>query len=64
MANTYSSPRLSMYGGVNTLTGVFGNPSTGDVAYNLSGDVIQEGGQSIDSCPTDDADDCTFDDTP
>lgn len=60
----YGRPSLTSYGDVDALTGVFGNPSSGDVASNLSGNVVQEGGLSVDSCPTEDAEDCMFDAQP
>lgn len=64
MRASYEAPRLMTYGPIDDLTAVFGHPSSGDVAYNLSGDVIQEGSQSVDSCPTENATDCVFNDTP
>ncbi len=58
MKKSYLEPRLMAYGSVERLTGIFGNPSTGDVQFDLSGDVVESGDLSVDSCPTQNQEDC------
>lgn len=51
MTKRYCAPHLSVYGPIDDVTGVFGNPSSGDVAYDLSGDVIEADSLSVDGRP-------------
>ncbi len=64
MKKSYETPQMTAYGSVDRLTGVFGNPSTGDVQFDLSGDVVESGSQSVDSCPTENQETCDFRDRP
>ncbi len=62
MKQPYTTPTLTAYGSVEHLTGIFGNPSTNDVQFDLSGDVTHEGTGSTDECPTQDRDTCFYPD--
>ena len=55
---TYSAPALVSLGDVTALTGTLGDPFTGDTSFDLDGDVIQEGLNSVDQCPTRNDRDC------
>lgn len=42
----YTPPQLREYGTVAELTAIFGDPFTGDQAFDLDGNVISESGNS------------------
>ena len=52
MVKSYQSPTVSDYGDIAAVTGIFGNPQPGDVLVDLNGDVVQDGDNSINACPT------------
>ena len=58
MKKTYNAPVISTFGDVSQLTGTLGDPFTGDTSFDLDGNTIQTGINSVDQCPTRDADVC------
>jgi len=54
----YRTPKLIEHGDIAQLTAVVGGAYTGDVLIDVNGEVIQEGNQSIDACPTPDHEVC------
>ena len=54
----YAPPSLTKFGGVHDLTGTLGDPFTGDTSFDLDGDTIQTGLNSVDQCPTRDRTNC------
>ena len=52
MKRLYVRPSLMEYGDVSSLTGTLGAPFTGDTSFDLDGDIIVSGQNSIDQCPT------------
>lgn len=56
----YSTPKLTDYGSIADLTGIFGSSVTGDVLVDVNGQVVQEGEGSIDACPTSDFEGCVI----
>ncbi len=47
----YASPTLTDFGDVTRLTATLGNPFTGDVAFDVDGNVIETGENSVNQCP-------------
>jgi hypothetical protein len=58
MKRSYSSPRVSEFGDIAKITGIFGAPFTGDVLVNETGQVVQEGNNSINACATGSFEEC------
>lgn len=54
----YRTPELVQHGDIAQLTAIFGGAYTGDVLIDENGDVVQQGNQSIDACPTPDQETC------
>ena len=52
MKRNYMAPQVHAYGDVTTLTGTLGDPFTGDTSYDVDGNVLNTGLNSVDQCPT------------
>ena len=50
---TYIAPKLTSYGDVAQITATLGDPFTGDQSFDVDGNIIEEGLNSINQCPTD-----------
>jgi hypothetical protein len=61
---TYSAPKLTEYGSVETITATLGDPFTGDQSFDVDGNVIEEGLNSVNQCPTVDNEACMFEEQP
>ncbi len=46
----YTAPVLTDYGTVADITAILGNPFTGDVTFDVDGNVIESAMNSIDQC--------------
>ncbi len=57
---TYITPALTEYGDVAALTATLGNPFTGDVSFDVDGNIIETGENSINQCPTPNNEVCTI----
>ena len=57
---TYTAPALTEYGDVAAITATLGDPFTGDVSFDLDGNILDSDVNSIDQCPTNDDETCTF----
>ncbi|MEM8598316.1 MAG: lasso peptide [Bacteroidota bacterium] len=57
---TYSAPMLTEYGDVAAITATLGDPFTGDQSFDVDGNVIEEGLNSINQCPTLEFETCHF----
>ncbi len=57
---TYIAPQVTEYGDVAEITATLGNPFTGDQSFDLDGNVIEEGINSINQCPTQNGETCFF----
>lgn len=57
---TYRPPSITVYGDVRAVTGTLGDPFSGDTSFDLDGDVIETGLNSVDQCPTQDRVICTW----
>lgn len=57
---TYSAPKLTAYGDVAAITATLGDPFTGDQSFDVDGNVIEEGQNSINQCPTENNEGCFF----
>ena len=55
---TYTAPQLVEYGDVAAITATLGDPFTGDVSFDLDGNVLEEGINSVNQCPTTDNEVC------
>lgn len=55
---SYRTPELTQHGDIAQLTAIFGGAYTGDVLVNENGEVVEQGNQSIDACPTPDHEVC------
>jgi hypothetical protein len=55
---TYEAPKLTEYGPVEELTGIFGDVTVADTSYYPNGDVLTTGEGSIDQCATTDQQYC------
>ena len=64
MKKTYTAPALVGFGDVTALTGTLGDPFTGDTSFDVDGNVIQEGLNSVDQCPTNNLESCIPGSTP
>ena len=57
---TYSAPRVTEYGDIAAITATLGDPFTGDASFDLDGNIITEGLNSINQCPTRNNTVCTY----
>ncbi len=57
---TYSAPKLTEYGDVAEITATLGDPFTGDQSFDVDGNVIEDGLNSINQCPTINQETCHF----
>ncbi len=57
---TYTEPRVVDYGNVATVTATLGNPFTGDLSFDVDGNVLESGENSINQCPTINNEQCHF----
>jgi hypothetical protein len=48
----YAPPRLTDYGDIADITATLGDPFTGDVSFDVDGNILAEGQNSINQCPT------------
>ena len=48
----YEAPALADHGDVATITATLGDPFTGDVSFDIDGNILAEGPNSINQCPT------------
>jgi hypothetical protein len=48
----YAAPQLTDYGDIAELTATLGEPFTGDTSYDVDGDVLGTGLNSVNQCPT------------
>lgn len=55
---SYAAPELRVYGDIADVTAVFGDPFSGDVSFDVDGNVLAEGAGSINQCPTIDNETC------
>ena len=55
---TYTAPALTEYGDVATITATLGDPFTGDVSFDLDGNILDSGMNSVNECPTSDNEEC------
>ncbi len=46
----YAAPVLTDYGDVNDITATLGDPFTGDASFDLDGNIIDAGMNSINQC--------------
>jgi hypothetical protein len=60
LMKNYAAPQLTQYGSISEITGIFGGPAPSDVLVNPNGEIVQEGEQSINACPTIDFEQCYF----
>ena len=60
----YTAPKLTDYGDVAVITATLGDPFTGDQSFDVDGNVIEEGLNSINQCPTTEFEDCQFNEEP
>ena len=55
---SYTPPQLVEHGDIAELTATLGDPFTGDTSFDVDGDVLATGLNSIDQCPTRDLNIC------
>jgi len=55
---TYEAPKLTEYGKIGELTGIFGDVTVSDTSYYPNGTVLTTGEGSIDQCATQDDVNC------
>lgn len=60
MRKDYAAPKLIDFGGVAEVTATLGDPFTGDQSFDLDGNIIQEGLNSVNQCPTVDNQTCHY----
>ncbi len=56
---TYSAPAITDYGDVAAVTATLGDPFTGDVSFDVDGNILETDINSINQCPTPDFEQCT-----
>ncbi|MEM1043695.1 MAG: hypothetical protein AAGI91_13840 [Bacteroidota bacterium] len=56
----YQQPRITVYGDIVEITATLGDPFTGDQSFDVDGNVIEEGLNSVNQCPTVDNEGCFF----
>lgn len=56
----YMAPCVTDYGDVAQITATLGDPFTGDQSFDVDGNVIEEGLNSINQCPTTEFELCEF----
>jgi hypothetical protein len=54
----YSAPQLTDYGDVAAITATLGDPFTGDVSFDVDGNILETGQNSINQCPTENNEVC------
>lgn len=54
----YTAPELSDYGDIADLTATLGSPFSGDVSFDVDGNILEEGMGSTNQCPTRDNETC------
>lgn len=54
----YTAPQLIEYGDVAELTATLGDPFTGDTSFDVDGNILDTGLNSVDQCPTVDQNVC------
>ena len=59
-AKTYTAPRVTEYGDIAAITATLGDPFTGDASFDLDGNIIVEGLNSVNQCPTRNNTVCTY----
>ncbi len=57
---TYQAPSLIEYGDVAEITATLGNPFTGDLSFDVDGNVLETGENSVNQCPTINNESCFF----
>ncbi len=57
---TYQTPLLTKYGDVAKVTATLGNPFTGDLSFDVDGNVLETGENCINQCPTINNESCFF----
>ena len=57
---TYSAPTLTDYGDASVVTATLGDPFTGDLSFDVDGNVLATGENSINQCPTINNEVCHF----
>lgn len=57
---TYTAPLLVEYGDVAEITATLGDPFTGDISFDLDGNILDEGLNSVNQCPTTDNESCSI----
>ena len=60
----YTAPKVTSYGDVAEITATLGDPFTGDTSFDVDGNVIETGINSIDQCPTVNQETCMFEEEP
>lgn len=55
---SYEAPRLTDYGDVAAVTATLGDPFTGDQSFDVDGNIIVSGLNSINQCPTSNNEQC------
>jgi hypothetical protein len=59
-SKTFAPPTLTDHGDVATITATLGDPFTGDVSFDVDGNILEQGMNSINQCPTVDNETCHF----
>ncbi len=57
---SYNAPKLIEYGNVAEVTATLGDPFTGDTSFDVDGNVLDSGLNSVNQCPTVNNEDCHF----
>ncbi len=57
---SYTTPTLTEYGDVAAITATLGDPFTGDLSFDVDGNVLDSGTNSVNQCPTIDNQNCFF----
>ena len=52
MEALYHPPLLREYGSIDAITATLGDPFTGDVSFDVDGNILDTGLNSIHQCPT------------
>ena len=55
---TYTAPQVTEYGDIAAITATLGDPFTGDTSFDVDGDVLDTGLNSINQCPTNNNTNC------
>ena len=55
---TYSAPQVTEYGDIAAITATLGDPFTGDASFDLDGNIIVEGLNSVNQCGTQNNENC------